>query len=109
MPADARVDQVFKALADGNRRRILRVLSSDQLAVGDIAAATGLSQQTTSHHVKVLAGAGLLTGSRSGTRHLFAVSDDGLAAARSFLDEFWPARLQALKAAVEQSAQVTDG
>jgi hypothetical protein len=31
------------------------------------------------------------------------VSTDGLAAVRSYLDEFWPTRLVALKAAVEAS------
>lgn len=109
MAAAAEDDRLFKALADANRRRILRAIASDSLAVGDIAAATGLSQQTTSHHLKVLADAGLLTGTRSGTRHLFGVSTDGLQAAQSFLNEFWPVRLQALKTAVEQAARSASG
>ena len=109
MSLAADVDSQFKALSDANRRRILRVIAADELTVGDIATAAGLSQQTTSHHLKVLTQAGLLADTRSGTRHLFAVRADGLQAARSFLDEFWPARLQALKAAVEQSAEAADG
>jgi hypothetical protein len=52
----------------------------------------------------VLHTAGLARGTREGTRHLFAVDTDGLAAVRSYLDGFWPTRLAALKAAVESGS-----
>lgn len=89
------------ALADGNRRSILRVIRTAALPVGAIAEQVGLSQQTTSHHLGVLRRAGLAASTRDGTRHLFAVNTDGLAAVRSYLDDFWPGKLAALKAAVE--------
>ena len=69
--------------------------------VGTIAEEVGLSQQTTSHHLGVLRKAGLSVGTREGTRHLFAVDTDGLAAVREYLDDFCPSKLSALKAAVE--------
>lgn len=94
----------FRALADGNRRAILTVIRAAPRPVGMIASATGLSQQTASHHLAVLREAGLVTATREGTRHLFAVRTDGLEAVRSFLDGFWPGRLSALKAAVESRA-----
>ena len=72
--------------------------------VGAIADEVGLSQQTTSHHLGVLRRAGLAVGTRDGTRHLFAVSTDGLSAVRSYLDDFWPNRLAALKSVIEAGA-----
>lgn len=98
------LDLALRALADGNRRAILRVIRSCPQAVGSIAEELGLSQQTTSHHLRVLRRAGLAVENRQGTRHLFAVRTDGLAAVRSYLDDFWPSRLADLKAAVESGA-----
>ncbi|HLT83203.1 MAG TPA: metalloregulator ArsR/SmtB family transcription factor [Phototrophicaceae bacterium] len=95
------LDAALKALADPNRRAILAVLRGGPDAVGSVAEDVGLSQQTASHHLRVLREAGLVTGTREGTRHLYAVDTDGLAAVRTYLDGFWPSRLAALKAAVE--------
>ncbi|HZJ06886.1 MAG TPA: metalloregulator ArsR/SmtB family transcription factor [Nocardioidaceae bacterium] len=95
------LDLALRALADGNRRAILTAIRSGPRSVGSLAEEVGLSQQTTSHHLGVLRAAGLATGTRDGTRHLFAVNTDGLAAVRAYLDDFWPTKLAALKAAVE--------
>jgi DNA-binding transcriptional ArsR family regulator len=95
------LDQALRALADANRRAILTVIRAEERSVGEIAEEVGLSQQTTSHHLGVLRAAGLARGTKTGTRHLFAVDTDGLAAVRAYLDEFWPDKLAALKAAVE--------
>lgn len=99
--AVADLDLALRALADGNRRAILRVIRSTPQPVGAIAEEVGLSQQTTSHHLGVLRRAGLAVGTREGTRHLFAVDTDGLAAVRSYLDDFWPGKLADLKSAIE--------
>lgn len=69
--------------------------------MGEVAVAAGLSQQATSHHLRILRTAGLVAETRDGTRHLFAVSDDGFAAVRSYLNDFWPSKLSALRDAVE--------
>jgi DNA-binding transcriptional ArsR family regulator len=105
----AALDRTFHALADPNRRSILALVRSQRCAVGEIADVLGLSQQIVSHHLKVLSAAGLVTGSRSGTRHLFAVRVEGLAVGKGFFDDFWPERLSALKQAVESSARSDDG
>ena len=95
------LDRALRALADSNRRSILAVVRSGQRSVGAIAEQTQLSQQTTSHHLGVLREAGLVSSTRDGTRHLFVVDTDGLAAVRSYLDDFWPSKLTALKNAIE--------
>ncbi|MEH1129782.1 ArsR/SmtB family transcription factor [Micromonospora sp. CPCC 206061] len=95
------VELALRALADASRRSILAAIRTAPRSVGSIAEEVGLSQQVTSHHLGVLRDAGLATGTREGTRHLFAVRTDGLAAVRSYLDSFWPSKLAALKAVVE--------
>ncbi|AYD89119.1 ArsR family transcriptional regulator [Actinomyces sp. 2119] len=106
--AQPEVDQALRALADGNRRAILEVIRAAPQPVGVIAQEVGLSQQAASHHLGVLSRAGLAVSAREGTRHLYAVRTDGLAAVRSYLDGFWPTRLAALKAAVEEGGQTRE-
>ncbi|HEY5223899.1 MAG TPA: metalloregulator ArsR/SmtB family transcription factor [Microbacteriaceae bacterium] len=101
---DAAVDTALRALADRNRRAILHVVREHPRAVGEIAARVTLSQQTVSHHLRILRSAGLVSEERAGTRHLFIVRSDGLAAVRHYLDDFWPTQLAALKSAVEARA-----
>ena len=61
--------RVFKALADPHRVRIVNMLArADQaVCVCDITAQVGLSQPTTSFHLKKLMAAGLLARERRGT------------------------------------------
>jgi len=105
----AELDLALKALADPNRRAILRVIRSGPRPVGEVAQELGLSQQTTSHHLRVLHTAGLADSAQESTRHLYQVRVDGLAAVRSYLEDFWPTKLAALKAAVEAGSGTTDG
>lgn len=111
MNAEAKVnlDLALRALADGNRRSILRVIRGDPQPVGAIAEEVGLSQQTASHHLGVLRNAGLALSNREGTRHLYVVDTDGLAAVRSYLDEFWPGKLADLKTVIESRQGRADG
>jgi DNA-binding transcriptional ArsR family regulator len=99
------LDATLRALADGNRRAILDVVRDTPRAVGEIAEEMAMSQQAVSHHLRVLHGAGLVTETREGTRHLFLVRADGLDVVRRFLEGFWPTRLTALKAAAEKAAK----
>ena len=103
------VDVALRALADGNRRAILRAIRSSPQPVGVVAQTVGLSQQTASHHLRTLQKAGLATVSADHTRRLYALNTDGLAAVRSYLDDFWPGRLAALKSAVEQREERRHG
>lgn len=99
------LDAALRALADGNRRAILEVVRDRPHAVGEIAEEMAMSQQATSHHLRVLHRAGLVTERRDGTRHLFVVRTDGFDVVRQFLEGFWPDRLAALKAAAEKAAR----
>lgn len=98
------LDTTLRALADGNRRRILDVVRTEPRAVGEIATDVTLTQQAVSHHLRVLRDAGLVSETREGTRHLFVVRSEGFAVVEQFLQGFWPAKLAALKASAEATA-----
>lgn len=94
-------DAVFRALAEPNRRAILRLVKDEPQAVGEIARHFTISQQAVSQHLRVLKDADLVVEQRAGTRRLFAVRPDGLQGVRRFVEELWPAGLARLKRVVE--------
>lgn len=60
-------DSLFKALADANRRKILRMLSKkDSMTAGDIAEQFSISKPAISDHLKILRNAGLIYAEKQG-------------------------------------------
>lgn len=59
------------ALADGTRQEIVGLLSRERLNVGQLAERLSLSQPAVSHHLKILAGAGVLKQERRGRERLY--------------------------------------
>src|SRR5581483_3942283 len=100
-PAPTAPDTVLRALADPNRRQILRLVRHAELPAGKIAESFTLTQQAVSQHIGVLKQAGLLTERRDGTRRLYTLRHESLQPVRDLLAEFWPDALRRLKNAVE--------
>src|SRR5215471_5399858 len=98
-------EAAFHALADPNRRAILRLVRDRPRSVNEIAEQFDITQQAVSLHLKVLRDAGLVAVRPQGQRRLYVVRPEGLAALRDFLAEFWPEHLQRLKQAVESGDQ----
>ena len=94
-------DAVLRALADPQRRQILRLVQHTELPAGRIAATFTLTQQAVSQHISVLRQAGLLTERREGTRRLYTLHHEAFEPVRELLSEFWPDALSRLKKAVE--------
>lgn len=103
------LDRALRAVADPNRRAILAVIRGGPRSVGEIAEALGLSQQVTSHHLGVLRKARLAEATPVGKQHVYSTQTDGLEAVQNFLNDFWPTKLSALKAAVEAKKAGRDG
>ena len=99
----ANLSATFIALADPTRRAIFERLANAPSAVGELANELPVSRPAVSQHLKVLEGAGLVTCTKRGTRHLYAVQPDGLAVLRLWLDGFWDDALIRFKAAAEGS------
>ena len=96
---------MLRALADPHRRQILRLVRGGELAAGEIASHFDATQQAVSHHLQVLARAGLLSERRDGVRRLYALDPQGLDPVREMLSELWPSALERLKYVVEQDQQ----
>ena len=92
-------------LGDPTRRSIFEHLVDRPRAVGDLADELPVSRPAVSQHLKVLKDAGLVIGSAEGTRRIYRVDPDGVAALRAYLDQFWNRALEAFKTTVEQSTK----
>jgi DNA-binding transcriptional ArsR family regulator len=95
-------DLVLRALADPHRRRMLRLVRSNELAAGQIALHFDITQQAVSQHLQILHRAGLLDERREGTRRLYLLRPEALGPVRAVLSELWPDALDRLKQVVEQ-------
>ncbi len=75
-----RVLAVFKALADGTRFDVFRLIAAqgEPICACDIVDQFAVSQPTIAHHLKVLREAGLVTVSRRGVWAWYAVDPAGL-------------------------------
>ena len=102
------MDAALKAIAEPRRREILRLVWGRELAAGDIAAHFEVTRPAISQHLRVLAGAGLVSERRAGTGRLYAARPESLAELREFLETFWDDRLARLKA-LAASEERSDG
>lgn len=60
------MNNLFKALNDPTRRKILHMLREHEMSAGEIANAFSISKPSISHHLYVLNTAGLVSKSRDG-------------------------------------------
>ncbi len=90
------------ALADPTRRAIFERLAGRPLAVGELAGELPVSRPAVSQHLKVLKDASLVVDRRVGTRRIYRVDPDGVAALRAYLDHFWDQALAGFKMAVDR-------
>jgi DNA-binding transcriptional ArsR family regulator len=70
-----------------------------------LASELPVSRPAVSQHLRVLKNAGLVADEPAGTRRIYRVKPDGLAALRADLDRFWGSVLASYEAAVEQSTE----
>src|SRR5277367_3093219 len=95
-------EMAFAALADPTRRRVFEELRRGPRSVGKIAARMPVSRPAVSQHLAVLKKAGLVADKADGTRRVYCIDPQGLAAIRIWLDQFWDDALIAFKAELEK-------
>jgi DNA-binding transcriptional ArsR family regulator len=79
----------FEALGDPNRREILRLLSSGDKPVHEIAAALPISRPAVSRHLRLLKDAGMVAEQAQGTRRIYHLEEDGMRAVQAYLERVW--------------------
>ncbi len=95
----------WTALGDPTRKAIFELLVEHPRAVVDLARELPVSRPAVSQHLKVLKDAGLVIDHPIGTRRIYRIDPDGLAALRAELERFWGKALTAYKVAVEQPTE----
>lgn len=72
------IGKVFKAIADGTRRRILELLREGDLSAGEIADRFDLTKPAISHHLSALKEAGLAVERREGQHVIYSLREDSI-------------------------------
>ena len=85
----------FDALGEPVRRRILELLREGPTPVGRLAEQLPVGRPAVSKHLRVLSNAGLIEHRSAGTRNLYALAPDGMAAAQQWLVGTWDTALAA--------------
>ena len=92
------------AIGDPTRRAIFELLAGGPAGgspVGELAARLPVSRPAVSQHLRVLRAAGLVRDHPAGTRRLYRLDPEGVAAMRAYLDRFWDQALADFKTTVE--------
>lgn len=96
---------VFQALADPTRRRIVEALRGGEQQVGDVVAKAGIHQSGVSRHLRILHESGFVTVRPDGQRRFYALRPAPFRELDRWLSpyrELWEARLDRFGAALDE-------
>jgi DNA-binding transcriptional ArsR family regulator/uncharacterized protein YndB with AHSA1/START domain len=95
------IDEALEALGDRTRRKIVGRLALGAASVGELARTLPIGRPAVSMHLRVLRDAGLVSARPEGTRRLYHLEPEALAALRDYLDWYWTQALETFKEHVE--------
>lgn len=98
-------DIALEALGDRTRRGIVARLARGPASVGELAETLPVGRPAVSMHLRVLRRAGLVSARAEGTRRLYQLEPDALAAVRDYLDWYWTQALESFKQHVEAEGE----
>lgn len=96
---DVQLDQVFFALSDYRRRRVLKRLTRGPLIIKEIGAEFELSKPAVGKHVAILEQAGLIHRIEEGRTHRCEINPKALVSVEGWLTyyrEYWSGTLDSL-------------
>jgi len=106
MESDSKLDRLFFALSDRNRRNMLLYLSEQKRNISDISAQFKLSLATTSKHIKLLEQADLIFKLKDGRQVYCCMNYDSWLEVAKFISmfaQFWNNRLDELESYIRKS------
>jgi DNA-binding transcriptional ArsR family regulator len=108
--AEARLNAsapIFAALGDATRLRLVaRLCTGGPASIAALTDAVDVTRQAVTKHLHVLAGAGLVRGTRLGREQVWEIESGQLEEARQCLDLIsaqWDAAIERLRASVEDN------
>jgi DNA-binding transcriptional ArsR family regulator len=109
MARAATTTDVFNAIAEPRRRKIIDVLAGGRIyAVGELVDALGMPQPTVSKHLGVLRKVGIVSVSKQGQQRLYQLNPKELKPVHDWVktyEQFWTHQLSRIKAHAERKAQ----
>lgn len=99
---------VFAALANPVRRKVLELLIDGPRAAGEIAAQFELNRPAVSEHLQVLRKHGLVAETAQGRERHYRLEAERLQEVEEWLkpfDRYWRARIDALKVVLDEESQ----
>ena len=99
----------FEALGDPNRRGILRLLSTGGKPVAEIAASMPISRPAVSRHLRLLKEAGMVAEQAAGTKRIYHLREQGLAAIQQYLEGVWGQAAARFQLLAENTSGTTGG
>jgi DNA-binding transcriptional ArsR family regulator len=100
-----KIEDVFSAIADSNRRKILLLLSENELTVNSITEKFKISRPAISKHLRILLKTNLVIPRQEGRERYYKINVEPLNKVRNWLkfyDKFWDNKLNALKNLMEK-------
>ncbi|MES9737526.1 metalloregulator ArsR/SmtB family transcription factor [Peribacillus frigoritolerans] len=99
---------VFQAIADPTRRKVLQLLAEGDLPISEITSHFSMSRTAIAKHLHILSEAELVSGRKVGREKRFRLQPEPLAELKqwlSFYDQFWDNKLSILKHVIESSGE----
>lgn len=106
MDSSAPKHDVFQAIADPTRRKLLQLLADQELPVTVISGHFPMSRTAVSKHLRILAEAGLVKDRKIGREVRYRLDPDPLLELKRWLayyDRYWDNKLSMLQHYVESS------
>jgi len=97
--------EIFHALADPARLRIVEAMRSGECAVGDIVEQMDIRQSGVSRHLRILSEAGIVQMRPDGQKRLYSLRKDAFDRLEAWVAGYrrhWEARLDRFGAALER-------
>jgi DNA-binding transcriptional ArsR family regulator len=112
MAEEALKHDVFQAIADPTRRKLLRLLGDEEMPVTVISGHFTMSRTAVSKHLRILADAGLVKDRKVGRETRYRLDPEPLLELKRWLayyERYWENKLSALKRYVESDETDTVG
>ncbi|MDD9149143.1 MULTISPECIES: ArsR/SmtB family transcription factor [unclassified Sporolactobacillus] len=91
---------VFQAIADPTRRKILRLLAEEELPISAITGRFAMSRTAIAKHLRILSEAHLVRGEKIGRKKYYRLRPESFAEVQewlSYFKQFWSNKLSMLK------------
>jgi DNA-binding transcriptional ArsR family regulator len=108
MTSSAAKHDIFQAIADPTRRKVLELLSEKELPISEITSHFSISRTAIVKHLHILSEADLVHGQKKGREKVYCLQPEPLKEIQdwlSYYEQFWTNKLSILQHIVERDEE----